>query len=149
MSEIKIRKLNRRDIFLLYCWFNDKENLQFKIKTKYKILFRNHKVWLLNFIKNKTGFIWIIKYKNKDVGNIRLNKLFYKTYEIDIFIMKEFRSLKIASKSLIKVENNLKKGSVIHSYVKKNNFRSYKFFIKNNFSLFNTNKEVWFLKKHV
>ncbi|OUU62603.1 MAG: hypothetical protein CBC22_03680 [Alphaproteobacteria bacterium TMED62] len=149
MSEIKIRKLNRRDIFLLYCWFNDKENLQFKIKTKYKILFRNHKVWLLNFIKNKTGFIWIIKYKNKDVGNIRLNKLFYKTYEIDIFIMKEFRSLKIASKSLIKVENNLKKGSVIHSYVKKNNLRSYKFFIKNNFSLFNTNKEVWFLKKHV
>ena len=149
MSEIKIRKLNRKDISQIYTWFNDKDSIKFKIKTKYKIFFRNHKVWLLDFIKKRSGFIWIIKYKNKDVGNIRLKKVCYKTYEIDIFIIREFRDLKIATTALAEVENNLKKGSVIYSLVKKNNLRSYRFFKKNYFNLFKDSKEVWFLKKKI
>ena len=100
-----------------------------------------------NFIKEKAGFIWIIKYKNKKIGNIRLNKLLHNKYEIDIFIVKEFRGLKIASRSLMLAENTLNKDTIIYSYVKKNNYRSYRFFIKNNYTLFSSSNIIFFLMK--
>ena len=45
------------------------------------------------------------------IGNIRLTQLKYKIFEIDIFILKQYRFRCI----LIKIENILAKGSVIHS----------------------------------
>ena len=36
MKEIELQKLNLKDKFLIYNWFNDQENIKFKIKTKKK-----------------------------------------------------------------------------------------------------------------
>ena len=149
ISDIKLRKISMIDKLLIYSWFNKNDNIQFKIKTKNKILLKDHNIWLRNFITKKLGCIWIIKYENKDIGNIRLNKFNHKEYEIDIFIAKKYRGLQIASKSLLITEKKLKKGSVIHSNVKKNNNRSFQFFIKNNYKLYKSNKVVWFLKKYI
>ena len=149
MSDVELIKITGRDILLLYNWFNSKDSIQFKIKTKNKISLKKHKIWFKNFIKDNAGFIWIIKYKNKKIGNIRFNKFPNKKYEIDIFIMKEFRGLRIASKSLMLAENSLDKGTIIYSYVKKNNFRSYRFFTKNNYTLFRCSKKIFFLKKKI
>ena len=88
-------------------------------------------------------------YKDNKIGNIRLTKIKYRSYEIDIFILNKYRRKNLATNSLTKVENILNKGSVIHSYVKKNNHRSFKFFLKNRYSLFNSSKSTWFLKKYL
>lgn len=149
MSDVELIKITQYDVILLYNWFNSKDSIQFKIKTKNKISLKEHKIWFKNFIKDDAGFIWIIKYKNEKIGNIRLKKLQNKKYEIDIFIIKGFRGLKIASKSLMLAENSLDKGTVIYSYVKKNNFRSYRFFTKNNYTLFSCGKKIFFLKKRI
>lgn len=149
MADITLRKVNFKDILLIYDWFNTKDNIQFKIKTKNKIIFKDHKIWFREFLKKKAGKIWIIKYKNIDIGNIRLNKLKNKIFDIDIFVVREYRGLKVASKALLIVEKRLVKGSVIHSNVKKINTKSYNFFIKNNFKLHRSNKEIWFLKKYI
>lgn len=149
ISDIKLRKISMMDKLLIYNWFNKNDSIQFKIKTKNKILLKNHNIWLRSFITKKQGRIWIIKYENKDIGNIRLNKLQYKEYEIDIFIAKKYRGLEVASKSLLIIEKKIKKGSVIYSNIKKNNNRSFQFFIKNNYKLYKSNKSVWFLKKFI
>lgn len=147
MSDIKLKNVAIEDNLLIYNWFNDKDSIRYKIKTKNKISLRNHLVWLQSFYKNKQGIIWIINYKKSKIGNIRLTRLRHKTYEVDIFIIKKYRGQQLATQSLIKVENDLVKGSEVHSFVKKNNYRSFKFFLKNKYNLISSGKTAWFLKK--
>ena len=149
MSDIKLKNASTNDNLLIYNWFNDRDSIRYKIKTKNKISLRDHLVWLQNFNNRKLGKIWIIIYKDNKIGNIRLTKIKYRSYEIDIFILNKYRRKNLATNSLTKVENILNKGSVIHSYVKKNNHRSFKFFLKNRYSLFNSSKSTWFLKKYL
>ena len=149
MSDIKLKNASIKDGVLIYNWFNDKDNIRFKIKTKNKISLRDHLIWLKGFNKKKLGIIWIIIYENKKIGNIRLTQLKYKTYEVDIFLIKKYRGKSFATEALLKVENKLDKGSVIYSYIKKNNFRSLNFFIKNGYNLYSSNKTIWFLKKQL
>ena len=149
MSDIKLKNASIKDGVLIYNWFNDKDNIRFKIKTKNKISLRDHLIWLKGFNKKKLGIIWIIIYENKKIGNIRLTQLKYKTYEVDIFLIKKYRGKSFATEALLKVENKLDKGSVIYSYIKKNNFRSLNFFMKNGYNLYSSNKTIWFLKKQL
>ena len=149
MSDIKLKNASIKDGVLIYNWFNDKDNIRFKIKTKNKISLRDHLIWLKGFNKKKLGIIWIIIYENKKIGNIRLTQLKYKTYEVDIFLIKKYRAKSFATEALLKVENKLDKGSVIYSYIKKNNFRSLNFFLKNGYNLYSSNKTIWFLKKQL
>ena len=149
MSEIKLKNASIKDGVLIYNWFNDKDNIRYKIKTKNKISLRDHLIWLKGFNKKKLGIIWIIIYENKKIGNIRLTQLKYKIYEVDIFLIKKYRGKSFATESLLKVENKLDKGSVIYSHIKKNNFRSLNFFLKNRYNLYSSNKTIWFLKKQL
>ena len=149
MSDIKLKNASIKDEVLIYNWFNDKDNIRYKIKTKNKISLRDHLIWLKRFNKKKLGIIWIIIYENQKIGNIRLTQLKYKTYEVDIFLIKKYRGKSFATESLLKVEKKLDKGSVIYSYVKKNNSRSLSFFLKNRYNLYSSNKTIWFLKKQL
>ena len=54
MTDITLRKVNLKDILLIYYWFNDKYSIQFKIRTKNKIMFRDHKIWFRDFLKKKS-----------------------------------------------------------------------------------------------
>ena len=55
MDDITLRKINIKDLLLIYKWFNDKDSIQFKIKTKNKIMFKDHKIWYREFFKKKAG----------------------------------------------------------------------------------------------
>ena len=149
MTRIKLKRATIRDKLLIYNWFNDKENISYKIKTKKKISLREHTIWIKKFFKDKLGSIWIIHFQNKAIGNIRLNFIKKNNYEVDIFIHSQYRGLNLASASLQKLEKELEKGTIIYSYIKKNNFKSMKFFLKNNYLLFKATKNVWFLKKGI
>lgn len=91
----------------------------------------------------------IINFQNKAIGNIRLSNIKKKNYEVDIFIDKKYRNLNIASSSLQRLEKKLEKGTIIYSYIKKNNLKSMKFFKKNNYLLFKSTKNIWYLKKSI
>ena len=53
MSDIKLKNASIKDGVLIYNWFNDKDNIRFKIKTKNKISLRDHLIWLKGFNKKK------------------------------------------------------------------------------------------------
>ena len=148
MSLIKLRSVVEKDKIILYNWFNN-DNLNFKIKTKKKISIKNHFQWFNDFIKFNRGNIWIIQQNDKDIGNIRLNRIKEKKYEIDIFIIKEFRRNNIGSASIKEVEKKIDEGTVIYSLVKKNNIRSKKFFLKNKYLLYQSTREFWILHKTI
>ena len=149
MREIELQKFTLKEKFLLYNWFNDYENIKFKIKTKNKISLRDHITWLQKFTKQKLGKIWIINYNKVKIGNIRITYIKKKHFEIDIFLEKKYRGLNLASICLKKIEGNLKRGTIVYSHIKKNNIKSLKFFTKNQYLRFYSTKEVWFLKKKI
>ena len=149
MTQITLKKATIKDELLIYNWFNNKENLSYKIKTKKKISLRTHTIWIKRFFKERLGCILIINFQNKAIGNIRLSNIKKKNYEVDIFIDKKYRNLNIASSSLQRLEKKLEKGTIIYSYIKKNNLKSMKFFKKNNYLLFKSTKNIWYLKKSI
>lgn len=147
MIEVKLRKAFKDDMLLIYRWANDSENLKFKVKTKYKITLRKHIIWFNNLLINKSKNLWVIQIKDIMVGQLRLEYVGNKNYEIDIFVDAKYRGRSVAQLALRKVEKNIKDGYSIFSLVKKNNLRSLKFFKNNNFLMHSTNQKGWLLKK--
>ena len=72
MTKIKLKKATIKDELLIYNWFNNKENISYKIKTKKKISLREHTIWIKNFFKKELGSIYY-NFQNKAIGNIRLS----------------------------------------------------------------------------
>ena len=91
----------------------------------------------------------IIEIKNKNIGQISLEFIKYKAYVIDIFILKEYRKKGIASIALKMSEQLLEKKAKIISIVKKNNGKSYKFFISNDYKMIRNNNLSWCLQKTI
>ena len=100
MLKIKIRKAIEKDKKILFEWFNDKENFKYKLKTKSKINFKEHSLWFKNTLSDSNNFLSIIEVNNVLVGQIRLDYINIKKYEIDIFIVKAYRGMKIAKYAL-------------------------------------------------
>ena len=149
MLKIKIRKAVEKDKKNLFEWFNDQESFKYKLKSKSKISFKEHNLWFKNTLSNSNNFLFIIEANEFLVGQIRLDYINIKKYEIDIFIVKEYRGMKIAKHALIEAEKKLSNGSIIVSKVKKNNEDSLNFFLANNFTIFREDKIKWELKKKV
>ena len=149
MRIIRIRKVNNKDKKLIYKWFNTKESLNYKIKTKRKISLREHYIWFNKIIQAKYNKLLIIEENKKDIGQIRLELIKNRTYLIDIFVLKEYRKKGMASDALKMSEQLLEKKSSIISIVKKNNMNSLSFFISNNYKIIKTNKLSWYLEKTI
>lgn len=100
---IKLRKINKEDVWLLYSWVNEEDLLKNKIKTKNKISKINHKQWFNNSLKNELRLIWIINKNDQNIGQVRvdINKE-CKLGLIDIYIEKKYRKLKVGKTSLLK-----------------------------------------------
>ena len=75
MNIIKVRKAENKDKKLIYNWFNLKEIINYKIKTKRKISLREHGVWFNKIIKKKYNKLLIIEENIKNIGQIRLKQL--------------------------------------------------------------------------
>ena len=63
MLNVKIRDVVEKDKDILFKWFNDEENLKYKIKTKSKIGFNEHSLWFSNILSDSKSFLWIIESK--------------------------------------------------------------------------------------
>ena len=146
---MNIRKALQKDKLLIYYWFNHKESIKYKIKTKFKVSLASHTRWFNKFLKNKKCYMWIIENEGAFIGQIRLEHTHYNKYEIDIYIRSEFRKAGLASRFLKYAEANLNKGSIIFSFVKKNNIKSLKFFKKNDYLINDTTCHGWVLKKSI
>ncbi len=149
MLEIKIRKANEKDKKILFDWFNDEESFKYKLKTKTKISFKEHSLWLKNTLSDSKSFLLIIEVNQNLVGQIRLDYINIKKYEIDIYIVKAYRGMKIANQAFKETQKKLSNGSIIISKVKKNNDTSLNFFLANNFIIFRQNQIMWELKKKI
>lgn len=147
MLEIKIRKANEKDKKILFKWFNDKESFKHKLKTKSKVSFIEHCLWFKKKLADRRNLLSIIEVNQVLVGQIRLDYVNIKTYEIDIYIAKPYRGMKIAKYALNEIEKKLFNGSIIISKVKKNNKVSLNFFLASNFIIFRQDKVMWKLKK--
>ena len=142
---ISLRRADLEDKELLFKWFNNLDSLKFKIKTDSKISFITHEKWFIERLKDKNTFIWIIECDKRQMGQIRLQYSKYY-YEVDIYIVKDFRKLGIASLALKEAENNLKL-KPLRAVVKNNNKVSRLFFLKNGFSVNSENKDFISLVK--
>jgi len=142
---ISLRRADLKDKELLFKWFNNLDSLKFKIKTDSKISFITHKKWFIERLKDKNTFIWIIECDKRQMGQIRLQYSKYY-YEVDIYIVKDFRKLGIASLALKEAEN-ISKLKPLRAVVKNNNKVSRLFFLKNGFSVNSENKNFISLVK--
>ena len=59
-NQIQIRKLLKRDKLNLYKWFNDYQNISYKLKTKYRVTLNAHNIWLNKFLNSKKNKLWLI-----------------------------------------------------------------------------------------
>ena len=149
MLKFKIRKVIEKDKKILFDWFNDKESFKYKLKTKSKINFKEHSLWFKNTLSNSNNFLSIIEVNQVLVGQIRLDYINIKKYEIDIFIVKAYRGMKIAKFALSEAEKKLSNGCIIISKVKKNNEGSLNFFLACNFTIFRQDQVKWELQKQI
>tara|TARA_Y100000589_G_scaffold332088_1_gene389166 strand:- start:10924 stop:11373 length:450 start_codon:yes stop_codon:yes gene_type:complete len=149
MNIIKIRKAEKKDKKLIYKWFNLKESINYKIKTKRKISLREHNIWFNKIIKKKYNKLLIIEENRKNIGQIRLELIKINTFTIDIFILKDFRKKGVATEALKISEQLLKKNSKIISIVKKNNINSLGFFMSNDYKVIKNSKICWYLEKTI
>jgi len=142
---ISLRRADLEDKELLFKWFNNLDSLKFKIKTDSKISFITHEKWFIERLKDKNTFIWIIECDKRQMGQIRFQYSKYY-YEVDIYIVKDFRKLGIASLALKEAEN-ISKLKPLRAVVKNNNKVSRLFFLKNGFSVNSENKNFISLVK--
>ena len=147
MNIIKVRKAENKDKKLIYKWFNLKESINYKIKTKRKISLREHEIWFNKIIQKKCNKLLIIEENRKNIGQIRLELIKKNIFTIDIFILKEYRKKGIASNALKISEQLLKRKSKIISIVKKNNINSLSFFISNDYKVIKNSNICWYLEK--
>ena len=147
MNIIKVRKAENKDKKLIYKWFNLKESINYKIKTKRKISLREHEIWFNKIIQKKCNKLLIIEENRENIGQIRLELIKKNIFTIDIFILKEYRKKGIASNALKISEQLLKRKSKIISIVKKNNINSLSFFIANDYKVIKNSNICWYLEK--
>ena len=53
MPSVELKSVTTSENLLIYNWFNDKDNIRYKIKTKNKISLRDHLVWTQKFNSKK------------------------------------------------------------------------------------------------
>ena len=146
---IDLRLAELKDKKILFEWFNNLDSLLFKIKTNKRISFTEHEKWFESKLTEKNTYIWLIEYNHTiPIGQIRFEHSKLNFYDVDIYIIEDYRQLGAASQAL-KIAENFFKLRPLRAIVKKNNSLSRLFFLKNNFSLYSENKDSWILIKNI
>jgi len=143
MEKIILRKIENKDINLLFKWANLKTVIKNSLNRK-KIKFQEHKIWFKKQLNSKKNIIKIIYVQETPIGAIRLNKKHSKFY-LSYIISPKYRRKGYAFISLRlflkKIKNVQKRGNIL-AIVKKKNIPSIKIFNKLNFSLISNKSNV-------
>jgi len=129
--KISLRRVDFSDIEFLWYLRNQFDVRKYSKKMR-KIPWEEHIEWILPIILRTSGDneIFIIQKSGKPIGQVRI---YYKTFDIAISILKEFRGKGIATKTLgmvIKKIRNQKKAKYLMAQINKNNSPSIKLFEK-------------------
>ena len=133
-KNFKLININRQDIHILFKWRNEINTRRNSISSK-KIKFIHHEQWFAKRLKQKPLFFWKLKFNNNIIGFIRLDKKnrdFYLNYLID----KSFRNRGYGSniiRQMLKKRVFKKRKLKILAVSKKQNFKSIKAILSNNF----------------
>ncbi len=117
-------------------------------ENKKKITYRRHKNWFLLNYKKKDNFFFVISFKTKDAGYLRVQKK-QKFYDVSICIKKQFRRLNIAYKSLINLSKYIKKKIILKAKVNLKNISSIRLFIKSGFTIKQVSKNNLIMIKKI
>ena len=107
--------------------------------NKKKIPYVNHQKWFLLNYKKKNNFFFVITYKTKNAGYLRLSKK-KNFYDVSICVKQKFRKLNVAYKSLINLQRYIKKNKILRAKVDLKNISSINLFIKSGFKIKLVNK---------
>jgi RimJ/RimL family protein N-acetyltransferase len=128
-------------------FFLRKKNYNQKSFIKKKqVSFINHNIWFKKAIKNYSHNIYIINFKKKKCGYVRLEKV-KKNYEVSILIDKKFRKKGIASRALILIEKTLKFNLEIIAKVNKTNLESIGMFSNLGYKVTSIKNKTYVMKK--
>ena len=95
---VNIKKIDIRDVKILYKWVNTEDSLANKIITKSKINVKSHVKWVRKYLTLVHNLIWIILLNNNRVGQLRMDvKSNEKTFITDIFLEAKYRGSGIAN----------------------------------------------------
>ena len=136
MGKFKIKLAKKIDQNFLLSIRNSKQIRKNFFNTK-KILRLNHNNWFETTKDN----VYIFLLGGKKVGYLRLNNINEEISEVSIAIIPKFQNNGYASKFLslaIKKMDN----KILIAKVKKNNKSSLRFFVKNFFHIYNSNKII-------
>ena len=117
-------------------------------ENKKKITYEKHKKWFLLNYKKKDNFFFVITFKTKDAGYLRVQKK-QKFYNVSICIKKKFRRLNIAYKSLINLSKIIKKKKILRAIVNLKNISSISLFIKSGFKVKQVSKNNLIMIKKI
>ena len=117
-------------------------------ENKKKITYEKHKKWFLLNYKKKDNFFFVIIFKTKDAGYLRVQKK-QKFYDVSICIKKQFRRLNIAYKSLINLSKIIKKKKILRAVVNLKNTSSISLFIKSGFKVKQVSKNNLIMIKKI
>lgn len=136
--KISIKKITTSDLRFLLTLRNN-GYIRKNSFNKKKITYKEHLNWFSEKIKNKKNLYFVILNGNQKIGLIRYDENnFY--YYISISILPRYQSKNIASIAILASEKFIKQGLII-AKIKKNNKKSFNFFIKNGYTILKKNKE--------
>lgn len=131
MKNYKFRKVEKKDIWDLLLWRNQKEIRRVSLNSK-KILKKEHLIWFDKIIKDKGILFYLLIQGKKKAGYIKSEKN-KKKFFISIMILKQFRRKSLFKLLISYIHKKIKKNykvKQVYAYVKKNNSKSLKAFTK-------------------
>ena len=141
-KNLKLEELiNLSKSYLVYKMRNS-ELMRKNSINKRKIKYSSHKNWFINFINENK--IYLVQYKSKYVGYLRLEFCKFNKIEISIFIKEKFQNKNIASSILKFALTKFKKYKFIAKVLKKNNISKI-FFRKNGFKSNNLKRKLFII----
>lgn len=139
---IKLKKANIRDLDINWInWLNDKKVNKFSEKKNRIHTLSSQKIYLKNLFRNKSKILFMIRYKNKNIGTMLISKISIFKKECEISYMIGDKSLwnkNIGTHVIELIANyifNKRNFKKVYAGTRNDNFSSQKILKKNGFKL--------------
>tara|TARA_B100000029_G_scaffold340522_1_gene332783 strand:- start:206 stop:640 length:435 start_codon:yes stop_codon:yes gene_type:complete len=142
-----LRRAKISDLKLFFILRNQSQPKLYS-ESKKKINYKGHKYWYLLNYNKKNNFFFVITFKTKDAGYLRVEKR-QKYYDVSICVRRQYRRLNIAYKSLMNLSKKIKKKITLRAIVNLKNISSIRLFIKSGFKITQISKNNFIMFKKI
>ncbi len=145
-EDVSVRHAVLGDIGTIFLWRNLQEIVQLS-KSQRTVTWEEHSDWFGSALKNSQHSIYIIAYQGKSVGLCRFERNM-KFCELTIYLIPGEYHKGIGTKAInVCMQNESPNCSSFRAKVRRDNYRSRRFFEKNGFSLLERNNEIFIYEK--